>query len=177
MIDQEVHLVEEVWLVGTRLTVEQVLIILVVVKITAILLDLVDAELGWVHGFGPQVVGLEVTTNLTVAVAIGILHPRTLDISTLDDVVPSVVRFAVVLLGAGEVGGLLSEVGDQKRDLVPQGLGLCGHAAEDILEVLQRLGPRLGDWLGRVEAVSEFTENLLSLLLKAGGRCGAKQKS
>ncbi|GJC86760.1 hypothetical protein ColLi_09599 [Colletotrichum liriopes] len=68
--------------------------------VTAVLLDLVDAEGRRVDLLGAQVEVLEVTSNLAVLLAV-LLNPHLLDVGALDDVVPLLVGLAVGGLGLG----------------------------------------------------------------------------
>jgi hypothetical protein len=108
-----------------QLTVEEVLVFLLIVKITTVLLDLVNAELCRVDLLGTEIEVVEFSANLTMLLAI-LLDPEGLDISTLDDVIPVGIGPTVGLLGLGQDLLLesLNSVGGKKSDLVPDSLGL-----------------------------------------------------
>ena len=123
------------------LTVEEVLVLLVVVEVTRVLLDLVDAEHAGVDLLGPQAVLLELAVNLALLLAVLVLDPDALDVGALDDVVPFTVLLARVRLGLGEESSLLKALGEHHGDLVPNGASLASERLEALLEVLERLAP------------------------------------
>ena len=123
------------------LTVKQMLVLLVVIEIATVLLDLVDAQRGRIDLLDAQVVVLELAVDLALLLAIGILDPDTLDVGTLDDVVPLVIRLARVRLRGGEEGGLLKRLGEHEGYLVPDAAGLAGERLQRLLEVVQWLCP------------------------------------
>ena len=123
------------------LTVEQVLVLLIVIKVSAVLLDLVDTQHAGVNLLGSQAVVLELAVDLALLHTIFVLDPDALDVGALDNVVPLAVRLAGVRLGLGEEGGLLKALGVHHGDLVPDGAGLAGKRLEALLEVVQRLCP------------------------------------
>ena len=157
-----------------QLTVEQMLVLLLVIKVTRVLLDSVDAEDRGVNLLGTKVIVFETTANLTMLLTIGILDPDALNIFALYDVIPLVVRTAVSLLGLVARSNLLLEglnsIGDEKSHLIPDSLGLIGELAE---EFLQRLGPMLK---ARGNVRSNIDDRLLQitaknlLILSDGGR-------
>lgn len=77
------------------LTVEQVLVLLLVIEITAVLLHLINTEDARVDLLDPQVVVLELAVDVALLLAIYVLDPHALNISALDYMVP----LAVVLPG------------------------------------------------------------------------------
>jgi hypothetical protein len=123
------------------LTVEEVLVFLVVVKVTRVLLDLIDAEHAGIDLLGPQAVLLELTVDLTLLLAVLVLDPDALDVGALDDVVPLAVLLARVRLGLREEGGLLKALGEHHGDLVPDGASFAGERLEALLKVLEWLAP------------------------------------
>lgn len=149
------------------------LIVGLVIEITAVLLDLVDAELGRIDRLDAQVVGIELAANFTVLLAVGALHPKVLDIGALDDVVP--VLTALSSLGLAEPSRLVKGVlGNEKLDLVPKGLCLIVHTIEGLLEALksavrERVGDRLDGVMGLLEIVSQ---DMLGLVLERSSRRG-----
>lgn len=149
------------------------LVVLLVIKVTAVLLDLVDAELRRIDRLDAQVEVIELAANLTMPFAIGALDPQLLDISALDDVVP--VLAALSSLGLAEPGGLIEGILRNKQlDLVPKGLGLGVHAIEGLLKafegsVRERVGDGLNGVMGLVKVVGK---DMLGLVLKRGGRGG-----
>lgn len=150
------------------------LVLLLVIKVTRVLLDSVDAEDRGVNLLGTKVIVFETTANLTMLLTIGILDPDALNIFALYDVIPLVVRTAVSLLGLVARSNLLLEglnsIGDEKSHLIPDSLGLIGELAE---EFLQRLGPMLK---ARGNVRSNIDDRLLQitaknlLILSDGGR-------
>lgn len=123
------------------LTVEEVLVLLVVVKVSRVLLDLVDAENAGVDFLGPQAVLLELAVDLALLLAVLVLDPDALDVGALDDVVPLAILLARVRLGLREESGLLKALGEHHGDFVPDGTSLAGERLEALLEVLERLAP------------------------------------
>lgn len=121
-------------------TVKEMLVLLLVVEVAAVLDDIVDLELGRVDLLGTEVVVLESATNLAVLLAIG-LGPESLNVSTLEDVVPVGVGSAVGLLGLGAYDLLLKSrdsLGGKRGNLIPDSLGLTSELAK---ELLKRLSP------------------------------------
>ena len=51
------------------------LVVLLVIKITTVLLDLIDPKLGRINLLGPQIVCLELPINLSLLLAIRVLDP------------------------------------------------------------------------------------------------------
>jgi len=156
------------------LTVEQMLVLLVVVKVAAVLLDLVHAEHAGVDLLDAQVELLELAVDLALLLAVGVLDPDALHVGALDDVVPLAVVLAHVWLGAGEEGRFFETLREHQGDLVPGGAGLAGERLEALLEVLQRLVPRI--LLELAEAVGEFEHLLLALLRRDGCGGGADEQ-
>lgn len=151
------------------LTVEEMLVVLLIIEVSAVLLDLVDAESGGVDLLGAEVEVLEVTANLAVLLAI-LLNPHALDIGALDDVVPLLIGLAVVRFGLGGLGGLLERLdglGGEESDLVPDGLGLGSHLAELVLESRE---PVLASGLDGVKGAVLAAEDLLVQGEGGGGR-------
>lgn len=150
------------------LTVKEVLILILVIEVTAELLDGVDTKLGRVDGLGAKVVGLDEVVEVTLGL---VGSPHVMNLLALDDVIP---------LGIGSSGGglrgsaegLLLErldgIGHQKGDLVPEALGLGSDLAE---EVLERLHPGLGDRASRADdgLLGISIERLLVLERSHGG--------
>jgi hypothetical protein len=77
------------------------LVFLLIVKVTTVLLDLVNTELGRIDLLGAEVVVLELAADLAMLLAV-LLGPQRLNVGTLDDVVPVRVGSAVDLLGLSE---------------------------------------------------------------------------
>ena len=151
------------------------LIVGLVIKVAAVLLDLVDAELGRIDRLHAQVEVIELAANLAMLFAIGSLDPQLLDIGALDDVVP--VLTALSSLGLAEPGGLIEgTLGDEKLDLVPKGLGLRVHAIKGLFKALEggvreRVGDGLDGVMGLVEVIGK---DLLSLVLERSCRRGRR---
>lgn len=139
------------------------LVVLIVVKVAAVLLDLVHSELGGIDLLGTQAVVVELASDLSVRLAVLILDPDLLDVGALDYMVPLVL--ADGLLGLG-VHGLLLEVVHKLRgdhgEVLPDGLGLGGDLAVHILEGLD---PRL-------EVKVEAKAKVLGLTAKVDGGLG-----
>ena len=152
------------------LTVEEVLVLLLIVKVTRVLLDLVNAKDTWVDMLRTQAVVLELAVDLALLLAVLVLNPDALNVGALDNVVPLRVVLASVWLGVREEGGLLHLLREHHGDLIPDGACLTGERLEVLLEVLERLGPRAG-----VEAL-EGLRCFEDLLLRDGsGRCSKEQ--
>jgi len=128
-----------------------VLVILLIVKVTAVLLDLVNIEMAGVNLLGSQAVVLELALNLSLLLALGVLDPDALDVGTLHDMVPLVVMLAGVGLGQREEAGLVHGFGEHEGDLIPNLASLAGQGLERLLQVVQRLRPRLRSLLGGLE--------------------------
>lgn len=121
-----------------QLTVEEMLVLLVIVKVTAVLLDLINTELLGVDLLGSELEVVKLAANLSVTLAIG-LSPEGLDIGTLDDVIPVAIGLSGNLLGLGRERVLLEgldSIGDEHGDFIPDSLGLGGDLAKDLLEGL-----------------------------------------
>lgn len=144
------------------------LVVLLVIEVTAVLLDLVYAESGGVDLLGAQVEVLERTPNLAVLLAI-LLNPHALKVSALDDVIPVLISLAAVGLGLGGNGVLLEgldSVGSEESDFVPDGLGFRGHLAKLVLE---RRQPVLAGSLDGVEGTVVATKDVLVQGDRGGG--------
>ena len=152
------------------LTVEEMLVLLVVIKVTAVLLDLVDAEDAGVDVLCTQAVVLKLAVDLTLLLAVGVLDPDALDVSALDDVIPLGVVLASVRLGVGEEGGLVHLLRVHHGDLIPDGAGLASEGLEALLEIVQRLCPRAG-----VKTLERFRSLEDLLLWDGSGRCSKEQ--
>ena len=149
------------------------LVVLLVIKITTVLLDLVDAELGRIDRLDAQVEVIELAANFAMLFAVGSLDPQLLDIGALDDVIP--VLAALSSLGLAEPGGLIEGIlGNKKLDFIPKGLRLVIHAIEGLLEALEggvreRVGDGLDGVMGLVEVIGK---DLLGLVLERSCRHG-----
>jgi hypothetical protein len=141
------------------LTVEQVLVLLVVIKVTAVLLDLVNAQYAGVDLLHPKVELLQLSVNLTLLLALRVLDPDVLDVGTLDNVVPLAVMLARVWLRCREEGGLVEALRKHHGHLVPCGACLASERLEALLEVVERLRPRIV--LELAERVWELEDLLL----------------
>jgi hypothetical protein len=152
------------------LTIEEVLVVGLVVQIPAVLLDGVDAELGRVNRLDAEIEVIQASINLAVVVAAGVLHPQLLHLLAFDDMIPVVA--ATVGLRLGEPSGVVEgPLGDEQPDFVPQSLGLRVHALEGLLEGLMGACECLGEWPhGIVSAIDAARQHMLSLLLEAGRR-------
>jgi len=149
------------------LTVEQVLVLLVVVKVAAVLLDLVDAENAGVDLLDPQVELLELAIDLALLLALGVLNPDTLDVGALDDVVPLAVVLAGVGLGCREESGFVEALRVHGCHLVPCRFGLASERLEALLKVVERLGPQV--FLELAEGAGELEDLLLWRHRSRGG--------
>jgi hypothetical protein len=112
------------------------LVLLLVVKITTVLLGIIDTELSRVDLLGTQVVVVKLAADLAVRLAV-LVDPDRLDVGTLDDVIPVAIGPALVTLGHGSNGLLLEGldgIGDECRDFVPNGLGIRSELAKELLE-------------------------------------------
>lgn len=69
-------------------TVKQMLVLVVIVKITTVLLDLVDAELRRVNLLGTQAEVVQLAANLAATLSIGTFNPERLHIGAVHDVIP-----------------------------------------------------------------------------------------
>ena len=123
------------------LTVEEVLVLLVVVEVTAVLLDLVDAQDRRVNLLGAKVERLEVAVDITLLLTLAVGDPDVLDRLAGCPEVPLRVGLPLVSLGQAEVSGLAHLLREHHGDLVPDGASVFGEMLEIMLEVLQRLGP------------------------------------
>lgn len=70
------------------LTVKQVLVLFVVIEVPAILLYLVDAELGRINLFGAKTEVIKLASDLAVRLALFVLDPDILNIGAVYDVIP-----------------------------------------------------------------------------------------
>ena len=120
----------------SRLTVEQMLVVLVIVEVATVLLDLVDTEVAGVDLLGSQAVVVELAVDLSLLLALSILDPDALDIGTTHDVVPLVVVLARVRLGQREEAGLVHCFGEHEGDLIPDLASLAGQGLERLLQVV-----------------------------------------
>jgi hypothetical protein len=148
------------------------LVVLLVIKVTTVLLDGVDAELGGINLLDTQVVGLELAADLAARIAVLIRNADGLEVGALHDVIPLGVGFTVVGLGLSTNDVLLEGIegtGSEHGDLVPGGLGLGGELAKLLLE---RLDPGLSI---EVEAEAGGAAKDL-LILETDGRGGSAQK-
>lgn len=158
----------------TEHTVKQVLVIGLVIQVTAVLLHLVDAKLGWVNSLDTEVEIGKLAIHLAVVFTALALNPELLDIGALDDVVPVVT--ATGGLGLGEpVGVVEGTFWHEELDLVPEGLDLGGHAMEGLLNVGDGLASSVNELFGeRLHAsLGPFVaarENMLCLLLERSRR-------
>jgi hypothetical protein len=101
-----------------------VLIVGFIVKISAVLLDLVDAKLRRINLLCPQVVFFKRASNLAELLARSGLDLESLHVGALDDMVPLRIRLALVLLGRDAEGEPLECVGHDELDLVPKRLDI-----------------------------------------------------
>src|SRR5690242_439322 len=118
------------------LTVEEVLVLLIIIEVTAVLLDLVDAKNARVDMLRTQTVVLKLAVDLALLLAVLVLDPDALNVGTLDNVVPLGVVLASVRLRIGEEGGLLHLFWEHHSDLIPDGACLAGERFEVLLKVL-----------------------------------------
>lgn len=125
------------------LTVEQMLVVLVVIEVATVLLDLVNTEVTGIDLLGSQAVVLELAIDVSFLLTLGVFNPDALDVSTLHDVVPFVVMLARVRLGQREEAGLVHCLGEHKGDLIPDLASLASQGLEGLLQVVQRLRPCL----------------------------------
>ena len=150
------------------------LVIGLIVQVAAVLLDLVDAELGRVDRLDAQVEVLNTAIDLAMLLAVGALHPQLLHISALDDMVPVVAL--LVGLRAAEPGGLIKRAfWHEELDFIPERLGLGRHPPEGLLKALKRaarlIGKRVDNGLHGLARIAKVVgEHMLSLLAKGGRR-------
>ncbi len=90
--------------VERKLTVEQMLVLLIVIQVSAVLLDVVNAKHAGVNLLRPQAVVLQLAVDLSLLLTVGVLNPDALDVSTLDDMIPLAVMLAGMWLGLCEEG-------------------------------------------------------------------------
>lgn len=162
-----------------RLTVEQVFVVGLVIQITAVLLDGIDAELGRVDGLGTQVVGLQIAANDAAALLLsGSFGPESLDVGTLCDKIPRRIRLPSVLLGLDQWRESVEGVGCENGDFIPHSPGIIGHLAKDGLIFLHLVGP-VGSGAGDdlLGLVRGSAEDLLYIVLQVEGGGGAGQQS
>lgn len=164
---------------GRRPTVEQVLIISLVIQVATVLLDGIHAKLRRVDGLGAQVVGLEVAADDAMALLVGSgLGPLALDGGTLGDKVPLGVGPPGVLLWLGQGRQRVEGVGGEQSNLVPESLGFVGHGAKGGLVVLDLIGPgRGGVGSDLLDPVGGTAKDLLRILLEVDGGGSADQQS
>lgn len=118
------------------------LVILVVVEVARVLLDArVDAQLAGINLLDSQIIGLEMTVNLSLLLALGILDPDVLDVFATDMVIPLLGGTTGVLLGSREEAGLAHLFREHERNLIPSGASFRGKLLEVFLEILERLHP------------------------------------
>jgi hypothetical protein len=131
--------VQILWAI-VKLTVEQVLVLFVVIQITTVLLDTrVNAKSTGVNLLNAEVIGIQFAINLTLLGTIGTRDPEALDIGATDVMVPVGGRTAGVLLGQahhGTAGGLREVVGD----VFPHLASFAREGLEVFRKVLQGLG-------------------------------------
>jgi hypothetical protein len=143
-----------------ELTVKQMLVILVIVKITSVLLDTrIDTESTRIGLLDSQIIGLQLAINLPLLLAAGSSDPDALDISTTDDVVPVGVRTTGVLLRQREDRVMIHAVGEVASNLIPQMTSLIRQRLKLLLEVMKRLGQRISTLLGQSEDLLEGRSN------------------
>ena len=153
------------------------LVILLVVKVAAVLLHLVDAQAGRVDLLGAKVEVLKVALNLTLLLAIAVGDPDVLNRLAGCPEVPLGVRLLLVRLGQAEERGLAHLLGEHHGDLVPDGTSVIGEVLELMLEVLERLGP--GALVGGgLDSLLDGLRSLERLLLRrdGGSRCSDKER-
>ena len=123
-------------------TIEQMLVVGCIVKITAVLLDMrIDAQRAWVNLLGAQCKVFQLPFNLSFLLAVGILNPDILNIGALGDVMPVGVRSASMLLGGREEAGPFHLMREHLSDLIPDRASLSSQRPEGILETVQGLCP------------------------------------
>jgi hypothetical protein len=154
-------------------TVEQVLILLVVIQITGILLDSVDSEHAWVDLLGPQAVRGQVAVNLAMLVAVSALNPHALDVSAASNGIPLVVGLLAVWLWHAEEVGSVKSIGEHHRDVVPDLTSFLRQAIEGLCKV----GEGLGDFLEQRVLSWRFwsVERSHGLLQRSNGRQGRRR--
>lgn len=165
-----------------QLTVEQVLVISLVIKVSTVLLDGIDTKLGRIDSLGSQVVVLKVTTNNSAALLFGgSLGPEGLDVGTLGDEVPMRIRPSDMLCGLDQRRNGVHSLGGKHCDFIEQGLGFGGHFAKGGLVFLDLIGPGCGGLFGVLEdilgLIGNTTKDLLCVLLEVDGGGSADQQS
>ena len=148
---------------GDQLTVEQVLVILVVIKITTVLLDIrINAKRAGVHLLHAQIIGLELAVDLTLLSTISTCDPGALDILAANNMVPVRAGTAGMLLGQREHGSVVHRVGEVVRHFLPQLASLTGKGIEVVLELLERLRENVRTML---EGIRALLDDVLQLVL------------
>jgi hypothetical protein len=138
---------------GAAHTVEQMLIFLLVIKVSRVLLDLVHTECAGIYGFGPKIVVLELAINLPFLFALGVGGPNVLDVLATHDMVPLMVGPARMGLGLREEVCLVKGLWKHHGDFIPDLPSFRGEPAESFLQVLERVGPALGGDMWELEGL------------------------
>lgn len=123
------------------LTVKQVLVLLVIIKVTTVLLHCIDSKLGGIHLLGSELEVINLATDLAVRLALRVGSPQLLDIGAVHNVIPFAIGDARVLLGLGIDEVFLEGIdgiGGEHGNFGPDGLGLGGGLS---VGLLQGLGP------------------------------------
>lgn len=159
------------------LTVEQMLIILVVIKITGVLLHAgVDAKRARIGLLDPEIIGFQLAIDLALLLTVLTSDPDALNVGAADDVVPVGVGTAVVLLGEGKERILIHALREEAGHLVPELTSLVRERLQFLLECVQRLGEPVGTVirrdLGRMVGTVLGTVTSKDLLEGRNGRRG-----
>lgn len=159
------------------LTVEQMLVVLVVIEITGVLLYTgVDAKRARIGLLDSEIIGFQLAINLTLLLTVLTSDPDALDVGAADDVVPVVVGAAVVLLGEGEERVLIHALREEASNLIPEFTSLIRERLQLLLECVQRLGEPVGTVirrdLGRMVGTVLGTVTSKDLLEGRDGRSG-----
>lgn len=132
------------------------LVLFIIIQVPAVLLDTVDAEFGGVHLLSAHTVALEFALDFTLLLAIRILDPNTLYVSTSNDVVPLLVAFSNMGLGFGLAAYVVPDLWISLRNFVPklarlfrQALDVVLGLVDGFLQLLRQLRGSLKNYLLR----------------------------
>lgn len=104
----------------SRLTIKEVLVVLVVIQIATILFDTrIDSKSTWVDLLDPQIICTDVAIHLALLVSVLVADPDALDFFTSDVVVPFMVWSSCVFLWCRKEAGGRHIFRVHQRDFIP----------------------------------------------------------